>query len=259
MKKLFLSFFIAAIIVSCNNQEKSSAEITTADTKTDKSEATTAKDGCGSIYLFKQGAVIESANYDGTGKELGKGTSTVTKVSSEGGITTSEVEMTYHSAANPGSVHIKYKCDGNNLSFDIASLMGNFNFGNNAKVEGTEIVFPLTLTDGQTLPDASYSMSMTVGTRTMNITSNIKERKVEGIEKVTTAGGSWDCFKVTSKIEAGIKMDGSEVEKRMAEAMKTQMGNKTMSMWFAPGVGIVKMEMYDNGKVSMRSEVTRIK
>src|SRR5262249_7706479 len=148
----------------------------------------------------------ESANYDATGKEIGKGISTVKQVSSEGGITTSDVDMAYSSATVPASsVHIKYKCDGSNFSFDLASLMSNFNFGNNTKIEGTEIVFPLTLSSGQTLPDASYSMNMTVGTKNMSITSHVKDRKVEGLEKVTNAGGSWDCFKVTSKIEADMK------------------------------------------------------
>ena len=58
----------------------------------------------------------------------------------------------------------------------------------------------------------------------------ITNRKVEGKESITTAAGTWDCFKISYhskvlvKIIVGIPM------------------NSNVTEWYAPGFGVVKTE-----------------
>lgn len=49
---------------------------------------------------------------------------------------------------------------------------------------------------GQQLKDASFTMEMT-GPLPVTISSNITNRKVEALEKVTTPAGTFDCVKVS--------------------------------------------------------------
>jgi hypothetical protein len=52
----------------------------------------------------------------------------------------------------------------------------------------------------------------------------------------------------------GMDEKTKEMMKKMKEGMKT-----TTTTWFSPDFGIVKMEMYMNGKLESRNEVTAVR
>ena len=49
------------------------------------------------------------------------------------------------------------------------------------------------------------------------------------------------------------------MEKKIAEMMMKKAPVVKMIMWYTPNVGIVKTEMYNNGSLTSRSEITSIK
>ena len=53
-------------------------------------------------------------------------------------------------------------------------------------------------------------MTMNRGGKEMKITSHIKERKVEAKESVTTPAGTFECYRISSVIEAETDMPGMD-------------------------------------------------
>ena len=62
-----------------------------------------------------------------------------------------------------------YKCDGKNMFMDLNAVMQNFTAMKDAKADVKTLSFPITMTEGETLPEASFTMSMDGGGKEMNI------------------------------------------------------------------------------------------
>lgn len=255
MKKL-LSACIILSLFACNNNNSSSKENGNSVTPDSENKSTTA--GCGKLILFHKGAIIEGTSYDASGKETSKTTTTVTDVKDEGGmlIATSSALMN-SSATGDKTMNLVYKCDGNNLYMDINSMLQNFEGLSKLKGDIKPIQFPINISVGQTLPDASYTISMDRGPVKMDITATYKNRTVLAKEKITTTAGSWDCYKVNTDIESDVQGLDAETKKIM-DAVKEKM-KMSMLMWYNPELGIVRMEMYQSGKLNIRTDITSIK
>jgi hypothetical protein len=259
MRKLYLSFMLLSFM-ACNNN-KSETTTTTGDSAaaTTGKQPETSAGRCASLYMFKEGTVVENVSYDNAGKETSRQVSKVIDVTGDGGNINSEVEM---KSSGEGSEHTfigKYRCDGNNLYVDLSGLFANIK-EEGAKIEGDPIVFPLNLSEGQTLPDAQYSFSINRDGQQMKTTAMIRNRKVEGRETVTTPAGTFNCYKISSDIEANIELPGmnDQMKKMMEEQMKKMPKNQFV-MYYDPSVSIVKVEMYSGGKLQNRSIITSIK
>jgi hypothetical protein len=112
------------------------------------------------------------------------------------------------------------------------------------EVKGNNMEIPLNPTPGQTLPDANIEMALKMGFINMKIGADVTNRKVEAIEDITVAGGTFKCYKFSSDINSvamGIKMKSSSVE------------------WYAKGIGTIKTESYDKkGNLMSRMELVSI-
>jgi len=65
-------------------------------------------------------------------------------------------------------------------------------------VEGDEMEIPASFEVGQSLKDVNYRITMAVsGLNMMDRKFQIKNRKVESQENVTTPAGSFDCYKIS--------------------------------------------------------------
>lgn len=255
MKKI-LSACLMLSLFACNDQKTDSKEKEGTDVPA--SEKLTATAGCGKLVLFHKGAVIEGTSYDAAGKETSKTTTTVTDVINEDGVLTATSSGLMKSAATGDkTMNLIYKCDGNNLYMDIKSMLQNFEGLNHLKGDIKPLQFPLNISVGEKLPDASYTISMDKGAVKMDITATYKNRTVAGIEKITTTAGSWDCYKVTTDIDSDVQgLD--EATKKIMESVKEKM-KMSMAMWYNPEMGIVRMEMYHAGKVNIRTDITSVK
>ncbi|MEO8770594.1 MAG: hypothetical protein ABI402_10930 [Ferruginibacter sp.] len=261
MKKIIpaaLVFFIFA----CTNQPGSNAtkdRTATANKKTEDNESSNGT-GCGNFIMFKQGTVVSSATYNGEGKLTNKQTSLVKKVYSEGATTVSEMEMksTDDKGANEKTSSAIYKCDGKKFYVDLSNYLSDGK--QKSKIETSGMDFPYNPSVGDVLPEVSYSVNVSIAGKDMTLRSRITERKVEAKESVTTAAGTFQCYRVSSVIEAGRDMSGmDEKQKELMEKVQKQMGKSKMIFWYAPDVAIVKMEYYIAGKVAVRHEITGIK
>lgn len=252
MKKI-LSASIMFSLLACNNQNSNSKK--ERDPGTEKISATA---GCDKLILFHKGAIIEGTSYDAAGKETSKQTTTVTDVKDEGGVLTATSASQMNSSATGGkTMNLVYKCDGNNLFMDISSMLQNFEGLNHLKGGIKPIQFPINISVGQKLPDASYTIAMDKGPVKMDITATYKNRIVAAKEKITTKAGSWDCYKVTTDIESDVQGLDAETKKIM-DAVKEKM-KMSMTMWYNPELGIVRMEMYQSGKLNIRTDITSVK
>lgn len=268
MKRVTVIFSWALIMMACNNSGSSNANgnSDTGNVSEKKQAGEPAKSadatGCSRLVFFQQGAEVEATTFNEDGKEVSKQYTKILAVSNEGGQTVANVEgrdMQTGVEKEAKTVNYSYKCDGNKIYFDIASMFRTDEKNADATFESSFIEYPINLAEGETLPDATGSMSSSRSGKKMTIHFKYKDRKVDRVEKITTAAGTWNCYKITNEVEAEMDYPGmDEKTKEMMKSMKA--GQKTTTAtWFSPDFGIVKMEMYLNGKLSSRNEVTAVK
>lgn len=250
---------ISLLFIACNSADK------TADKKTETAatslETKTADaSACSKMIFFKEGAEIDSRSYDANGKETGTQRSKITSVKDEGGMTVATSEGTNDNGnGNSKTVTLKYKCDGNKIYFDIASMLGDVAKERGGTVKASDIEYPINVSEGESLPDATGVMKMEKSGKAMEIKYHFKNRKVDGKEEIKTPAGSFNCYKISHTIEMEMDMPGmNESVKKMMETMMGNMNIKSTT-WFAPDFGVVKSETYSNDKLSSRNEVVAYK
>jgi hypothetical protein len=266
MKKL-LPVFLFTSFIACNNTANNPAEAKTGDSNVSAMAASasdaTGAAGCGSLIIFHKGAVIEGKDYDTSGKVRSSSVTTVTNVSSEGNETIADLAMDTHSNFG-GKEHnkvlnLRYKCDGKRLAMDLSGFLSNFSAMKESSIEGKSLEFPLELSVGQELPEASVSATIDAGRVKMKTTSTYANRRVEKKESISTPAGTWSCFKIVNDIETSVDAGSDAVAKKMAEMMKQRSPKMSAAMWFAPGFGVVRSEFYKDNKLDSRSEIVSVK
>lgn len=179
-------------------------------------------------YFFSQkGMVVEYSVADAKGDIQSYSKSTVTDLKKKDAknftvtYATEVFDKNRKSLAAPVSVTVEI-VDGV-ITFDPAASMGEA--GANAEITGTYPSFPTNLEVGQDLGAYEYKMKM------MGMTSTVSGKsKVTAKEKITTKGGSFDCYKVESEISSKALMSSTKV---------------SSASWYARGIGAVKTETYD--------------
>lgn len=256
-----LTALLFILALACSNQAgNNSGQVKDNNAAvTSENPASGSKNDCSNNLLFQKGASISTTSYNGQGQVTSKGTSTVAKVYQQSGMTVSELttKNTDGNNANEKTSTVVYKCDGNLLYIDLSGVLSD---GKQANLETTGLQFPFNVSVGDTLPDSEYSINMTAGGKTRKITSHIRERKVEAKESITTSAGTFECYKISSSIEAETSMPGmDEKSKQIMDEVKKRTGKNVMTFWYAPAVTIIKMEYHTGNKLIIRSEVTDIK
>jgi len=259
MKKLLIAFIVCSLFACSNNDTSKETTKDTSSTTTTTTAPVAEAGKCAGYYIFQEGVVIENASFDENGKETSRQVSKVLSVSSSGNKISSEVRMNTTGADSSDAFTGKYSCDGENLYVDISSLFAKME-AKGATIEGGAIVFPINIADGQTLPEAQYTFTMNAEGQQMKTTVHIRDRKVTGNETVTTAAGTFNCYKIAANIDADIDIPGMDEDtKKMMQSMKSKGPKQKMVMYFDPAVSIVRVEMYSNDKLQNRSEIVSIK
>jgi hypothetical protein len=133
-------------------------------------------------------------------------------------------------------------CRGDELIMDIQSMIDQAMM--QQEVEGVEVTMsnirhvslPSNMQVGDNLPDASMDMKVTMGAMTMtDMKMLIQNRKVEARENITTPAGTFNCFKISYENTSNMRIMG----------INRQMVTRTVE-YFAPGVGNVRTEHYDD-------------
>ncbi|MFT5819644.1 MAG: hypothetical protein ACI8ZM_000869, partial [Crocinitomix sp.] len=145
---------------------------------------------------------------------------------------------------------IEYICEDGVFKISMESMMDAQTMEAYKDMEITmtqsELEIPSNLTVGQTLPDADMEVTISSsGMQVMKMNFKITERKIEGQESMTTAAGTFECYKLSQK--SNIKM------------MFIDKTYKTVD-WFTEGIGSVRSETYaESGKLESYRVLTNIK
>jgi hypothetical protein len=143
-------------------------------------------------------------------------------------------------------------CTGNTIKVDMKSFVPAANMKGNMQVSGEAkyLTYPTDMKAGQTLDDGSVTIDMSSSGATMaNLQMDIKNRKVEQAEQITTNAGSFDCFKLTYDATTKVKMMGIGIP-----------FNFHVTEWYSPKLGrFVKSETYKGDKLMGTMSLDSIK
>lgn len=264
MKKASYLFYAALFIVlsSCSDTTTDhttpGADSVSTIAATASAEKPAAFAACSNLLFFKKGVEIESSTYTGGGKLIHKELSRIIDVQQEDGMQQATIESIHISDdATADRFQYNAKCNGTNFYIDIAPLMNTMDV-RGTKMDVNELVFPLAIQVGQTLPDAAITINMTLGEKSIKTKYSYNHRKVEGSKEITTPAGKWNSYKIVAAIEMEM-LDLDEQTKRLMESARNSMPSTHSVMWYAPEVGIVRFEVYVDGEVQGYSEITGIK
>jgi hypothetical protein len=203
---------------------------------------------CMNYYLLQNNKTIEMTIYNKKGDPTGKQVYSVSGLSNSGGATTATIksEMFDKKGKTIATSTNNIKCSGGVMMMNMKMMLPQQQqeqFGKTeATAESVYIEYPSSMTVGDNLKDANFSMDANTNGMQQNITMNITDRKVEGKEKITTPAGSWDCYKISYKARMAIKTLGIGIPINMSG-----------TEWFAPGFGVVKTQSNYGG-----TEITAI-
>lgn len=202
---------------------------------------------------MKAGNGFDMNSYDGKGKLSGTISYKIIKVVPEGDMSVMTMEMEVFNPKGKSELKNSYqiKCNGTTMMVDASTLINQEqmkSFENfQMKFTSTDIEYPVKLTVGEKLKDASLKGTGSSGPLNININMLISNRNVESQEKVTVPAGDFDAFKITSDMK---------METKMGIGMTIDIN--TIS-WRAPGVlWDVKSESYRKGKLIGRTELAKI-
>lgn len=190
---------------------------------------------CEAYYPMKVGATWETKNFDNKDKLTSISKSKITK--SEGTasdlVATVWYELLDNKNVSEATGEYIIKCSNGAFSMNMKSMINSKTLeaykGMEITVTGDDVEMPSNPVVGQTLKDASLTITVT-GMAMMNMTIKLYNRKVAAIETVTTPAGTFEkCVKITynatTKMMMTIETTGTE--------------------WYAKNVGMVKSESYD--------------
>jgi len=208
---------------------------------------------CNQYYDLSDGSEWEMETYNAKGKLTGKNAQKVTAFNKTG----SGYEATIHSTSYDEkgkelmSGELEFKCSDGTMYIDMRNFISEDQmkaFQNyELTVEGDNLEIPSSLTVGETLKDGSITITAS-GSIPMSMTVNITDRKVEAKESITTPAGTFDCYKISSKMT---------IQNKIGVTMTFNFGAVE---WLTEKVGMVKSESYNkNGKLVGSTVLTKRK
>lgn len=203
---------------------------------------------CNKFFPLNEGTKFQITVYDNKEKPSAIIDYDVVNVRKSGGdkIGTINSKMTDGKGKEITNTSFDVSCNGEVVSIDFKSLINPQifeQFGNmDYEITGTNMEWPNELSVGQKLPDATMNMKISMSGINMNMTVEIKDRKVIDKETITSPAGSFNCFVITYTTET-----------KMGMSQRT-----TSKQWVTEKMGAVKSENYDkNGKVTGSSLLTK--
>lgn len=196
------------------------------------------QDDCNMYYPLTEGTKFQITTFDKKNKPTSTLDYKVLKVTntSEGKVGTIHGTVKDKKGKTEAEMEFKVTCKDDKLSVDFESLLNPqmlAQFGEmDYEITGTNIDWPNDLSVGQTLPDANMNMKIGMSGINMNMSIDIKNRKVTGKETVTTPAGTFDCLVLSYDTEVNM-------------GMRQKISSK---QWVSKGVGMVKQEDFQNGK-----------
>ncbi|NJL12177.1 MAG: DUF3108 domain-containing protein [Microscillaceae bacterium] len=200
---------------------------------------------CVFYFPTQPGHTFEITNYDVKGKVTGLARHAILSKSEAGGATVLDASVEVFENEDGQKLmakgDYKVKCENDAFYFEFGGLSSTLNQQQQSmkdmqmKMKADYLDIPNNPSPGQSLKDGQMTVEflMENGEKMPmmgEITVNVSERKVEGMEKITTPAGTFDCVKISYNVRAKIAI--MNVESRAIE-------------WFCKGVGMVRSETYN--------------
>lgn len=206
---------------------------------------------CSKFYPFSEGTTMEITSYEKNQKVSAIIEYTVENVSNVSGSEVATMNTVIKDKKGKLIMETGYEisCSNDKVSIDFKSMMNPQVMQQfkdmETEVTGTNLVLPNNLSVGQTLPDASVDIKMSMSGINMNIATNTTNREVIGKESITTPAGTFDCYVITYTTEIAMSMGVNQ--------------SSSAKEWIAEGVGMVKHEDYNKkGKLTNSSLLTAL-
>lgn len=205
---------------------------------------------CIPYFPADQGHVLQYNNYNAKGKLISRTRKTVLKstVTVNGLVITIKTMETTPEGINLFDNQSQVKCVSGRYFIGMKNYlnaeMKELNADYTVRYQNEFIELPMELEIGEQLPDGKIVAMANTEKGEVQHSLEVKYRQVEGIQQITTAAGTFNCYKITYVVFTNTEKQ-SEV---------------LCSEWVALGVGIVKFEMYDKKeRVIYRSELVKQK
>lgn len=167
---------------------------------------------------------------------------------------TKSIPFTYH-----------YQMNGDTLKMPIDNWIGLYSQQQDPQKDESSknlfVVYPASMEVGQTFEDLT-GKTIGYGSRggKGTVVAEIKNRKVEKKETITTPAGTWEAFKITFDYIGSFDSQGSYDQSRR-EITGSNSGRYSFKWteWFVPGFGIIKGEYAWKNEIIGKSVISNIK
>ncbi len=195
---------------------------------------------CSGYYFLQNNKTIERTIYDKDGKPKGKSVIKVSNVASAGNAVSATINsQSFDKNGKAGATSTNtIKCADGMLMMDMKMNLPKGpqkqETSGSAEVSNFYIEYPANLNVGDALKDASFTMASNVSGMEQTTDMLTSNRKVVAKEAITSAAGTWDCYKITFTSKVTTKMKTLNMNMPAVNIEGTE--------WFCPGFGIVKTE-----------------
>ncbi|MBK6526164.1 MAG: hypothetical protein IPG07_11810 [Crocinitomicaceae bacterium] len=156
--------------------------------------------GCEGYYMIEKGVTLEYKDYNAKDKLQGSQLTTITALSDVAGV----LNATVHSISKDDKDKVttegdfNFTCSNGEITIDMKSMMDQEMMEGfedmEVSIDQSNLVYPATFTEGQSLPDGTLTMKMSSsGMVIMTMVMEVVDRKVEKFESITTPAGTFDC------------------------------------------------------------------
>lgn len=203
---------------------------------------------CSNYYYFQNNKKIEMTISNNKGKESGKMIYKISDSKKSGSTTSATVSTEFIDNKGKSGMQAtnKVQCANGVMQMDMKFLIPAGQTQQTQAASSTTsdvyLEYPANMNVGDQLKDGHLAMdSESQGGVKSSVEIDITDRKVVSKESVTTAAGTWECYKITSTNKITNIISGIKIPIKME-----------VTEWFAPGFGIVKTES-KTGKTEITS------
>jgi hypothetical protein len=206
---------------------------------------------CTFYYPDAEGAKVEITHYDNKDKITGKSEQEVITIEKAGNNVKAIIKNKYFDKKDEFIFEneMEVSCKDGVFYIEMNNYLNEQALAGfkdmEMEIKGDNLQFPPDMKVGDMLDEGMVTISFNSPAMSMmNMSTAIKNRKVEAIENITTPAGTFKCFKISYDIET--------------ETFMKKITSKALQ-WFSENVGMVRTESYDqNGKPEGYSVLTGI-
>lgn len=197
-----------------------------------------------SFYRLKEGAEFEMTNYDKKDRPQGRTTYMISDVVEKNGAYEATFKSKIYDKKDKLLTEGEFViiCEGDKVKIDMQRMLNSMEQlsayeSMEVEAQGDFLEVPSNLEVGQSLPEGRTTLTIKMGESNATMSKmnvDVKNRKVESKEDITTPAGTFTCYKISYNTDVDMKV--------MGFGNKSTYGN---AEWIAEHVGTVRTESYD--------------